>query len=141
DSRWDLKSLRELADNEITNRLKSTSTHVFTVQTFGGYRRQMQVIVDRKKLAAYGVSILQIRNALDMNNVAKPAGTLTSGATESILRVDTLGRDPEALRNYPIANTEGRVVYVKDVARVEDTYYEQRSGYHHLNRESRVQSP
>src|SRR5207244_12065893 len=127
DRRWDIKRLRELADNEITNRLKSTSTHIFTVQTYGGYRRQMQVIVDRKKLAAYGVSILQVRSALDGNNVAKPGGTLTSGDNEAILRVNTLGRDVETVQNYPVAAMDGRLVYVKDVARVEDTYYEPRS--------------
>ncbi|MGQ9736357.1 MAG: efflux RND transporter permease subunit [Armatimonadota bacterium] len=135
DQRWDMKSLRELADNEISNRLKAVSPDVFTVQPFGGYRRQMQVIVDRKRLAAYGLSILHIRDALDRNNVAKPAGVLTSGGDEEIVRVDTLGRDAETIANYPIGNVGGRIVYVKDVARVEDTYYEPRSGYHHLYRE------
>ena len=132
DRRWDKKRLRELADNTITNRLKSVSPFIFTVQTFGGYRRQMQVIVNRKKLAAYGVSILQVRNALDGNNIAKPAGTLTSGDRETILRINMLGRDVETVKNYPVASMEGRVVYVRDIARVEDTYYETRSGYHHF---------
>src|SRR5579871_2921974 len=82
DRRWDLKRLRELADNQISNRIKASTPSVYTVQPFGGYRRQMQVIVDRKRLAAYGLSILQVRNALDMNNIARPGGTLTSGDTE-----------------------------------------------------------
>jgi HAE1 family hydrophobic/amphiphilic exporter-1 len=134
DRRWDMKSLRELADNQITNRIKATTPLIYTVQPFGGYRRQMQVIVDRKKLAAYGVSILQLRTALDMNNVAKPAGTLTAGGDEVNVRTSTLGRDPQTIANYPVANVDGRIVYVKDVARVEDTYYEPRSGYHHYHR-------
>ncbi|MEP6756278.1 MAG: efflux RND transporter permease subunit [Chthonomonadales bacterium] len=137
DKRWDAKQLRELADNEITNRLKAASPNVFTVQSFGGHRRQMQIIVDRNKLAAFGTSILQVRNALDMNNVAKPAGTLTSGDTETILRLDTLGRDAETIRNYPLSSSDGRVVYIKDIARVEDTTYEQRSGYHHVHWEQK----
>jgi HAE1 family hydrophobic/amphiphilic exporter-1 len=133
DHRWDMARLRELADNEITDRLKSVSSDIYTVQTYGGYRRQMQVIVDRRKLAAYGLSIIQVRNAVDANNVAKPAGTLTTGDTETILRLSTLGRDPNTIANYPVASMDGRVIYVKDVARVEDTYYEPRSGYHHLH--------
>src|SRR5438105_1828636 len=146
DSGWDKKSLRELADNEITNRIKSVSPYIYTVQTFGGYRRQMQIIVDRKKLAAYGLSILQVRNALDGNNVAKPAGTLTSGDRETILRLNTLGRDVESFRNYPISNTDGRLVYLKDVARIDDTYYEPRSGFHHFfwqaaNPQSKIRNP
>jgi HAE1 family hydrophobic/amphiphilic exporter-1 len=135
DSRWDMKRIRELADNEISNRLKVAGKDVFAVQVFGGYRRQMQVIIDRKKLAAYSLSILQVRNALDMQNVAKPAGTLTSGGNETIVRVDTLGRDAQTLLNYPISSVEGRIVYLRDVAKVEDSYYERRSGYRHYYRE------
>lgn len=134
DERWDMKRLRELADNEISNRLKAVSPDIFTVQAFGGYRRQMQVIVDRQKLSAYGLSILHVRDALDKNNIAKPAGVLTTSDNEEIVRVDALGRDAETITNYPIASVDGRTVYIKDVARVEDTYYEPRSGYHHYYR-------
>src|SRR5262249_45188599 len=52
---------------------------------------------------------------------------------ETILRVNSLGREPETIGNYPVSNTDGRIVYVKDVARVEDTIYETRSGYHHFH--------
>ncbi len=129
DQRWDMKRLRELADNQVANRIKTSSGSIYTVQAYGGYRRQMQVTVDRKKLAAYGVSILQVRDAVDANNIAKPAGTLTSGATEIAIRTDTLGRDPETIASYPVASVCGRTVYVRDVARVVDDVYEPRSGY------------
>jgi len=33
--------------------------------TFGGYRRQLQIVVDRDKLARYGLSILDVRGAID----------------------------------------------------------------------------
>lgn len=135
DERWDMKRLRELADNEISNRLKAVSPDIFTVQPFGGYRRQLQVIVDRQKLGAYGLSLFDVRDALDRHNVAKPAGTLTSGDNEEIVRLDMLARDAETVANYPVASRDGRIVYIKDVARVEDTYYEARSGYHHYYRE------
>lgn len=134
DERWDMKRLRELADNEISNRLKVVSPDIYTVQPFGGYRRQIQVIVDRKKLAAYKLSILHVKEAIDANNVAKPAGNLTEQVYEDALRVDTLARDAETIANYPIASVEGRIVHLKDVARVEDTIYEPRSGYFHLHR-------
>src|SRR5207244_9098031 len=62
----------------------------------------------------------------------KPAGTLTTGDLETALRIDTLGRDTQTIGSYPVANIDGRVVYIRDVARVEDTTYEQRSGYHHF---------
>jgi HAE1 family hydrophobic/amphiphilic exporter-1 len=134
DHRWDMKRLRELADNEISNRLKAVSPDIFTVQAFGGYRRQIQVIVDRKKLAAYGISTLQLRQVLDAHNVAKPAGVITTDTDEEIVRLDTLGRDADTIANYPLTSVNGRLVYVKDVAKVVDTFYEPRSGYHHYYR-------
>lgn len=135
DHRWDRKRLRELADNEISNRIKAVHPNIYTVQAFGGYRRQLQVIVNRQRLAAYGLSILDVRKALDGYNVAKPAGVLTSGDDEIILRVDMLAREVGAVENYPVGSVEGRIIYIKDVARVVDTYYEPRSGYHHYYRE------
>ena len=55
---YDTAKLREFADNTVIRRIKTLS-NVYSVVTFGGYRRQLQVIVDRNKLTAYGLSILE----------------------------------------------------------------------------------
>ena len=73
---WTPQRLRELADNEVVNRLKRVQD-VYSVVPFGGFRRQLQVVVDREKLAAYGLSILDVRDAVDRYNVSRPGGTLT----------------------------------------------------------------
>ena len=65
--------LREFADNTLVDRLTQVRD-VQAVSIFGGYRRQLQIIVDRQKLAAYGLSILQVRDAIDANNVSQGAG-------------------------------------------------------------------
>ncbi len=129
---WDPVRLRELADNEITNRLKSIS-RVWSVYTFGGYKRQLQVLVNRNKLAAFGLSILDVRDAIDKQNVARPAGRLTSNDTESIVRVDSLAGDSMSVEKYPLKSLADRVIYVKDVAKVVDTFWETRASYHHLH--------
>ena len=183
---WDALRVREFADNTIINRLKSVE-NVYSVVPFGGYRRQMQVIVDRSKLAAYRLSILDVKNAIDRFNVTRPAGTLTNGAQEGIVRIDTRARSAQDVLNYPItsvaagasapsaspvsessgggmgamggggADTSGapapvpaltaraggrspRVVYVRDVARVIDSHFERRSGYHYLKHEPGAKS-
>lgn len=109
---WDMLTLREFADNEVVNRLK-TAPDVQSVVPFGGYRRQLQVIVDRQKLAAYGLSILDVRNAIDRYNVSRPGGTLTSGADEAIVRYDTRAVDAETVRNYPITAVRSNGVLEK----------------------------
>lgn len=130
---WDPVRLRELADNEITNRLKKVPD-VWSIYAFGGYKRQLQVLVDRNKLAGFGLSILDLRDAIDKQNVAKPAGRLTYGGGEVITRVDTLASGPAAVENYPVKAVGDRIIYVKDVARVVDTFWEKRAAYHHVNK-------
>ena len=144
DARWDNVRLREFVDNEVINRLKTVPS-VYSVVPFGGYKRQLQVIVDRDKLAAYKASILDVKNAVDKYNVARSAGTLTNGANESIVRVDTKAPDARTVMNYPVTSAgtgdaigtgvgdQPKVVYVRDLARVLDTHWEKRSAYHFLD--------
>lgn len=126
---WDPVRLRELADNQIVNRLKKVPK-VWSVYTFGNYQRQLQIILDRNKLAAYGLSILDVRDAIDKQNVAQPAGRATYKQNESILRVNTLALSSKDVENYAIKAVGDRILYVKDFGRVVDTYWEQRSEYH-----------
>ncbi len=102
---WTPARLREFADNEVQNRLK-TVPDVYSVVPFGGFRRQMQVIVDREKLAAYGLSILDVKKALDEQNVSRPAGNLTTNEREAIVRVDNRALRAEDILNYPIKQVE-----------------------------------
>ena len=135
---WNDVSLREFADNEVVRRLK-TVRDVYSVVPFGGYRRQLQVVVDRQKLAAFHLSIVDVKEAIDRANVSEPGGTLTNGANESIVRVDTRAATAEDVSNYPILNASSngspKVIYVRDVARVVDTHWERRSSYRYLYHE------
>ncbi|MCE5237470.1 efflux RND transporter permease subunit [bacterium] len=108
---WDMVKLRQFCDNQMVDRLK-TVPDVYSVMAFGGYRRQLQAIVDRNKLAQYGLSILDVRNAVDRNNVSRPGGTVTAGANESIVRFDTLAQSAADVAAYPLAGLapSGRAV-------------------------------
>ncbi len=132
DNRWDAVRLRELAQNQIINRLKSVPD-VYTASVYGGKKRQLQILVDRHKLSAYRLSILDIKQTLDQYNISQTAGTLTSGEHESSLRMDNLARTPSDIENYPVkVLLGGKQVYIRDVAQVLDTFEEQRSAYHFI---------
>jgi hydrophobic/amphiphilic exporter-1 (mainly G- bacteria), HAE1 family len=120
--------LRTLVENEVVNRLKVVKD-VYSVVPFGGQKLQMQVVVDRERLAAYRMSLLDVRNMLDMQNQSRPAGTLTYQDREVLVRSDFRARTPEEVAAYPIGSMEGRTVYLRDVAEVIDTPREQRSLY------------
>jgi HAE1 family hydrophobic/amphiphilic exporter-1 len=120
--------LRTLVENEVVNRLK-TVRDVYSAVPFGGQKLQMQVVVDRERLAAYKMTLLDLRNALDQQNLARPAGTLIYQDREILVRSDFRARTPEEVAAYPIASMDGRTVYLRDVAEVMNTPREQRSLY------------
>ncbi len=125
---WDPVKLREFADNTLVDRLTQVD-QVQAVSILGGYRRQLQVIVDRQKLGAYGLSIVQVRDALDRNNLSQGSGILTQGDSEILVRTDERVQNAEVLLAYPLLEQQGQVVYLRDVATVRDTFEERRSGY------------
>jgi HAE1 family hydrophobic/amphiphilic exporter-1 len=132
---WDPIRLREFADNTLINRLK-TVPGVESVTAFGGYRRQAQVVVDRQKLAAYGLSMMDIRQAVDQANVDLTAGVLTWMEGESIVRLAGRARAGEELSDIVVGSFGGRPVYLRDVARAVDTFAERRSLYRFNGREA-----
>jgi HAE1 family hydrophobic/amphiphilic exporter-1 len=134
-SRHDPVQLRTLVENEFVNRLKVVKD-VYSVVPFGGQKLQMQVIVDRERLAAYRMSLLDMKNALDVQNVSRPAGTLTFGDRELTVRTDTRARTPEDVAAYPLGAMDGRTVYVRDVAEVMNAPREQRSLYRFNGKEA-----
>ncbi len=128
DKGWTPTALRQFAENQAVAALKQVPD-VQSVEVYGGEKRQLRVVVNRDKLAAYGYSILDVRDAIDKNSVAKPAGVITSGASESIVRVAGLAQNAATVANYPLGAKDGQVVFIKDVASITDGSREQRSGY------------
>ncbi|MBI4536665.1 MAG: efflux RND transporter permease subunit [candidate division NC10 bacterium] len=132
---YDPVELRTLVENEVLNRLKVVQD-VQSIMLFGGQKLQMQVIVDRERLAAYKLSVLDLKTALDMQNQSKPVGTLTFQDRELTVRTDLRARTPEEVANYPIASVDGATVYLKDVAQVVNAPREQRSLYRFNGKEA-----
>jgi HAE1 family hydrophobic/amphiphilic exporter-1 len=137
---WTPIKVREFADNTMINRLK-TVHNVYAVVPFGGFRKQLQVIANRGKLASYGLSLLDIKSTIDRYNISQPAGTLTDGAQESTVRLDDRTRSAQEVEKYPIKSVvpsdatttrAPRVVNIGDVAKVVDSHWERRSAYHYL---------
>lgn len=80
--------LSDYAENVIAERLQ-TIPGVSSVQIWGQKRYSMRIWMDPIKLNAYGITVADVRNALDKQNVELPSGKLTGTNTE--LMVKTLG--------------------------------------------------
>jgi hydrophobic/amphiphilic exporter-1 (mainly G- bacteria), HAE1 family len=125
---YDPVRLRTLVENDVVNRLKVVKD-VYSVVPFGGEKLQLQVVADRERLAAYKMSLLDVKNVLDLQNQARPAGTLTWGSREITVRSDFRARGPDEVAGYPVASVDGKTVYLRDVAEVLNASREQRSLY------------
>ena len=125
---WNLLQLRQLVANDVVEKLKSVPG-VQTVQPFGGVLRQLQVIADRNKLASYGLSLVDVKDALDLQNVSRSAGTITNASSETLVVGTDRARTADDVRGYPLTTVDGRTVFVGDVAEVVDGAGERRSAY------------
>ncbi len=121
-------TLRQFGANQVVSALKVVPG-VQSVSVFGGLQRQVQVVVDRAKLASYGMSIVDVRSAIDAHNVGRSAGTLTGPTTETTLRGFERARSADEILAYPLTTVSGRTVYLRDVASVTDAAAERRSAY------------
>lgn len=116
--------LFDLVDKRVADPLRQLPG-VGTVQLFGGLERQINIWIDRHKLEGYGFSILDVKNVLAQENVTQPAGNIKSGFTDYLLRVPGEFATPEEINAVILGKRNGNLVYLKDVARVEDSFKEE----------------
>jgi len=110
--------LSDYAENVIAERLQ-TIPGVSSVQIWGQKKYAMRMWLDPVKLASYGVTVADVRNALDAQNVELPTGKLTGENTE--LTVKTIGNlsTAEQFNNIIIKNDAENIVRFSDVGRAE----------------------
>jgi HAE1 family hydrophobic/amphiphilic exporter-1 len=132
---WDPVRLREFIANDVVRDVKGVDG-VQNVYPFGGLQRQIQVVADRGALASDGLSLLDLRDAIDKQNVSRSGGTLTGAAHEAIVRGDQRIRSASSLLDFPVMTNGNRTVYVRDVAHVVDGAAEQRAAYRFDGKES-----
>ena len=99
----------------------------------GGLEREINVLVDRDRLRAYSLSLNQVIETLKRENLNVSAGHVTRGYTEYLVRTMGEYKSLEPIANTIVSMHNGTPIYVKDIARVEDTHKEIRS-YTRTNR-------
>jgi hydrophobe/amphiphile efflux-1 (HAE1) family protein len=108
--------LSDYAENVITPRLQ-TIPGVSSVQIWGQRKYAMRLWLDPNRLAALGLTVLDVRNALNAQNVELPSGKLTGKTTE--LTVKTVGNlSTEEDFNQIIIKSEGdKIIRLQDVGK------------------------
>ncbi|MEZ5026312.1 MAG: efflux RND transporter permease subunit [Chitinophagales bacterium] len=106
--------LTDYAVNVLQQRLQ-TIPGVSSIQVWGQKKYAMRLWFYPNKLTAYGLTALDVQNAIDNTNVELPSGKITGNETE--LTVNTLGRinTEQEYNNLILKNDNGEKVLLKDV--------------------------
>jgi multidrug efflux pump len=128
-TRMDTLELSDYADRYVVDRLSSLDG-VSRVRVGGDQRYAMRVWLDSAALAARGLTVADVEDALERENVELPAGSLESTDRDFTLRVQRGYREPADFARLTLAKgEEGYLVRLGDVARVERAPRERRAYY------------
>src|SRR5215510_7375237 len=125
------KEITQIADKQIKQVLE-TLKDVGAINLQGDRRREIQLLLNADRLNAYGLTVEQVRTAIERQNVEVPGGNFVAGPSEVALR--TLGRikNVDDFNRIVLAYREGSVITFGDIGRVVDGIQEVR-GANKLN--------
>ncbi len=116
--------LYQITDKMIADPLKRVPG-VGTVILRAGLERQINVFLHRDKLEAYKISMQKLKAILKAENINLPAGDIKTGRFDFNLRIVGRFKNPKALNNLVIGQHKGHILYLKDVATIQDGFKEQ----------------
>jgi hydrophobic/amphiphilic exporter-1 (mainly G- bacteria), HAE1 family len=122
----DLRDLTSLTDQTIVKGLENVPG-VARIDVNGRVTRQILVQIKPNALTALGVGVDQVISAIKAANQDVPAGRLTRGQLDSIVRVEGKIKDPVQFGRIIVAQQGGASIYLSQVADVIDGEKEQDS--------------
>jgi hydrophobic/amphiphilic exporter-1 (mainly G- bacteria), HAE1 family len=118
--------LTRLADPDITRQLRSIPG-VADVEVFGNVDREMTVEVRPSDLQAAGVSVAQVVQALQLQNLSAPVGRVIGTLGERSIRLKGRMETPTEFGQLVVAERNGRIIRLGDVATIRDGTTEPRT--------------
>jgi len=118
----------EYADDVLIPRLQ-TIPGVSTVQLMGEKKYAMRLWLDPIKLEAYGVTLQDVKQALDKENVELPAGRLEGNSTELTVKANAKFKNAHGFDNMIIRSENNKVVRLQDVGYAELGAENEQSSY------------
>ncbi|OGG03130.1 MAG: multidrug transporter AcrB [Candidatus Glassbacteria bacterium RIFCSPLOWO2_12_FULL_58_11] len=116
--RYEGYELRRMAA-ELADKIKQ-GKNVSEITVIGGQRRALQVNLDPERLAAYGLSILQLEPLIRQANANLQAGAFDSKNERYLVESGAPIASKEELERIVVGVREGRPVYLENVAEVVD---------------------
>ena len=117
-SQRSLMELSEIAELTVKERLQ-TIQNVSGVEIWGQKRYSMRLWLDPIKMAGYGVTPLDIKNAVDAENVELPSGSIEGNTVELSIRTLGLMHTAKEFNDLIIKESDKNIVRFKDVGYAE----------------------
>ena len=118
-----MPGLYKILDENVANPLARVDG-VGSVSIAGAPKREIHVYVDPIKLEAYNLSIETISGLIGAENRNIPGGSFDIGSDTYSLRVEGEFNDAKEMENIVVSARNGSVVYLKDVATIDDSLEE-----------------
>lgn len=110
--------LSEIADLTVKERLQTIS-NVSAVEIWGEYRYAMRLWLDPIRMASFNITPMDIKSALDRENIELPAGSIEGDHIEQSIRTMGLMETPEDFNNLILIEDDFRIVRFRDVGYAE----------------------
>ena len=113
-----LLELSEIADLTVKEQLQ-TIGDVSSVEIWGEKRYSMRLWLDPVKMAGYGITPVDVKNALDRENVELPSGSIEGNTTELTIRTLGLMHTAQEFNDLIVSEENGRIIRFSDIGRAE----------------------
>jgi multidrug efflux pump subunit AcrB len=111
--------LYDYAFNDIEPQLEGISG-VASASLNGGRQRQINIVVDRVKAQARGLTADDVARAVAQSNALLPSGQFISPKFDANVYTNAIPREVKAIGDADVKVQDGKPVLIRDVARVED---------------------
>lgn len=113
-----LLEISEIAELTVKEQLQ-TIPEVSSVAIWGEKRYCMRLWLDPVKMSGYGITPMDVKQALDRENVELPSGAIEGNTTELSIRTMGQMHTTEEFNQLVIKEKEGRIVRFSDIGRAE----------------------
>ncbi len=128
---YDLIQAKKYVEDELQSKLESVAG-VASVNVYGATEREIEVIVDPEKMFGYNMTLNDLVGAVAAQNQNLPAGSIEGMGKNMPLRSMGKFDNIREIERVPLMTSTGQVIYLRDVASVNDGYADD-SSYARLN--------
>ncbi len=122
---YDLNRLKKYAD-KIKDNIEAMK-QIKRVDIVGALDREIQINMDMYKMQAAGITFGDVQNTIASENISATAGQVTMGTQKRLLSIKNEFKTANDIGNVVVKSQQGKSIYLRDIARVTDSFQEQKS--------------